>query len=59
MEKIKSCPFCGSDGELFMETYGDWEEYWIECQNGNCSGKGEFDTEEEAVKGWNARKGEK
>lgn len=59
-EKLKNCPFCGS--EVTLEKWDprdDKEDIWfvIECQNAKCCCKLDqvFRTKNEAVTAWNTR----
>ncbi len=48
-EKLKPCPFCGSEAELF-EAPG---VYFVECSK--CYYPTSWDTKEEAITEWNTR----
>ena len=50
-EKLKPCPFCGSEAELF-EAPG---VYFVECSNPKCNYPTNWDTKEEAITAWNTR----
>ena len=65
MEKIKECPFCGSnEAPRLVYDYQNGIEYsdgqmCICCSiiNTGCGGSGSYaETEEEAIKSWNMRK---
>ena len=52
MSELKSCPFCGEMPELFTNPC-----YYYQCVKSGCEGQEVSwnDTEEEALKSWNAR----
>lgn len=52
-KKLKPCPFCGGEAEL----YGEEMDYGVRCKDeDNCEGKVDhFATERLAVKAWNRR----
>jgi AbrB family looped-hinge helix DNA binding protein len=54
MNKLKSCPFCGSPAEL----YGVEDMVWVICSNNNCCMAypvAKFDEPEDATEAWNKR----
>jgi hypothetical protein len=53
MDKIKPCPFCGSEAEL----YGECDMVWARCTNFDCQAEriNKFDEPEEAIEDWNGR----
>lgn len=55
-EKLKKCPFCGSEVKLTNIDPND-EYYMIECRNENCNSATCFGevNEEEIKKRWNGR----
>ena len=70
MERLKKCPFCGSEAELYSyevereiydsDTLGyvDTEyftKYGVSCTGCNCL-MAEYKSEEKAIKAWNTRK---
>jgi len=54
MDKLKLCPFCGSEAQY----YGECDMVWVRCSNYNCGAQrsGKFDEPEEAATDWNERK---
>ena len=50
-EKLRPCPFCGNEAELF-ESPG---VYFVECSNPKCNYPNNWDTREEAIAAWNTR----
>ena len=51
MIKLKPCPFCGGEAELFgIESNGI---FYVECSN--CDANNNFDTPEKAISAWNKR----
>ena len=44
MDKLKKCPFCGGEAEIF----------WVICKECTAETK-DFDTKEEAIEAWNRR----
>ena len=52
-EDLKTCPFCGSEAEV----YGECDMVKIQCSNYDCgcSLSGWFDDIEEAAEDWNRR----
>ena len=60
MEKLKSCPFCG--GEAILIPCGGYDcdvYYQIQCTECNLVQPSYYQTEDEAVKLWNMRAGDK
>jgi Lar family restriction alleviation protein len=60
MEKLKPCPFCGKEGELFSHeaplALGGGTRYMVVCSR--CFGRaGNADTRDGAIKMWNRRSG--
>ena len=60
MEKLKPCPFCGREGELFSheapQALGGGSRYMVVCSG--CFGRaGNADTRDGAIKMWNRRSG--
>ena len=55
--KLKSCPFCGSEGKLNYSVALD--DYVVECVNDFCMASYiigmKYDTEDEAITAWNRR----
>ena len=54
MDKLKPCPFCGSEGEM-VQLYSD--TYIVGCSNEDCpmwAGFG-FNMKEHATRFWNTR----
>jgi hypothetical protein len=63
--KLKSCPFCGSDGYIKIESDHYGEYFDLGCSNQDCPahflfmddpGDADEQTIENAVKYWNTRK---
>jgi len=57
MEKLKSCPFCGSEAKS-GECVDDYNNHGVYCANDDCScilAQGSFETVEEAEIAWNER----
>jgi len=56
-EKLKSCPFCGSEAWLRIEEYLDGDIYTSACcTEPNCCGWFcNYETREEAIGKWNKR----
>lgn len=53
MEKLKKCPFCGSNGRI--KKYND-ECYRAVCENWLCPVESfDYHTEQEAIDWWNRR----
>ena len=52
--KLKPCPFCGGEAEMFPYYFNEWH---IGCGKCSCD-MGVFDTKEEAIEAWNKRVGE-
>ncbi len=61
-EKLKPCPFCGSEGYVYKsEGFGGDMDYYPRCRTENCIGNNgwvKFETEQEAIKAWNRRPNE-
>ena len=58
--KLLPCPFCGSPGVIRCIAMGV-SPYFADCSNELCiagDSRVSFQTEEEAAKVWNRRKGE-
>lgn len=55
-ERLRECPFCGHEAELYSCDGGDYgEDYFtVECSFCTCS-MDIYGTEEEAIKTWNTR----
>lgn len=59
-EKLKPCPFCGSDD---LEINGSPAMFWVTCNKCNCEGpyftnRGEvMRSKNKAAEWWNERKG--
>ena len=57
MEKLKPCPFCGS--EAIINYKEALEAYICECSNDDCPASymigNRYDTREEAIEVWNKR----
>lgn len=54
MDKLKSCPFCGGTGEIYVETNTFYR--FVECNF--CHARTGFATfEEKAAEAWNMRTG--
>ena len=51
MNKLKSCPFCGSKALHTSNLFG---EHYVVCTNCTCAGPGAW-TQEEAIEAWNRR----
>ena len=50
IDKARSCPFCGADGEV-----GRTMVWWVKCVDPDCGAEGPTsNTKAEAVKAWNA-----
>lgn len=57
MDKLKTCPFCGSEAELH-EIYVV-KQYHVRCTNNLCGARMVVcEDKDEAIKMWNERKGE-
>ena len=55
MKKLKRCPFCGGEAEIFYGiTYGFRALYEPRCIKCECW-IGVYETEEQAIKSWNRR----
>lgn len=56
-EKLKKCPFCGSDAELSHKR--NLNTWIVECSNQSCPASfmigADFETEAEAIEAWNRR----
>lgn len=50
MEKLKPCPFCGGEAELYENYYHGCNIYCLEC-----GVEFECDSKEEAIEAWNRR----
>ncbi len=54
MEKLKSCPFCGSEADV--EYHGiHIDRFIVRCQNGKCDSHYTHLTREQAIEAWNKR----
>lgn len=53
LEKMKRCPFCGSEAELYGECY----MVKVRCANYNCQAQIStwYDEPEDAIAAWNQR----
>ena len=51
-EKLKPCPFCGGEVDLFKGVDGSWSTWIIEC---DCGIEMRFLSKEEAIEVWNRR----
>ena len=60
-EKLKPCPFCGSNGQVRYDygvLRGEYSGYYVQCSNSYCTAYSlfaPFSTEQEAVEAWNRR----
>lgn len=54
MSKLKNCPFCWEEAELYVKC----DMFWARCLNEDCGAKRilKFDKTEEAIEDWNCRK---
>ena len=58
MEKLKPCPFCGSEAYVTRHIFfGTDDTFGVICKNGKCytSGWQFYGTEKDAVEAWNRR----
>lgn len=65
MNKLKSCPFCGGEAEVFdynikCDFYEDKEDefiapYTVHCKRNCCFLGKDYETKEEAIEAWNRR----
>lgn len=58
MERLKPCPFCGSEAHIATHIFhGLSNTYGVICGNGKCykSGWQFYDSGEEAIAAWNRR----
>ena len=62
-DRLKPCPFCGGDAEVFQVSTPTYEEFVVTCKNRNCCafyiGYGDvglYPTEQKAIEAWNTRK---
>lgn len=58
MNKLKSCPFCGGEGELDRTWWWEEWEYYVHCTQCNVRTARYHFEEEEAIEAWNKRKKE-
>ena len=56
-EKLKPCPFCGGEAEVYENEYENITLFMVACKNCGISTAG-YDYEEDAIKDWNRRAGE-
>jgi Lar family restriction alleviation protein len=56
MSELKSCPFCGSEAEMYVSEIGakQGDGFWIRCDNCEIEQHG-FYSEDEAIERWNRR----
>lgn len=60
-DKMKSCPFCGSEAEYAETVHGKTKKFYPSCTNENCIGyisnpHYTFSAPKYAINAWNARK---
>lgn len=59
IEKLKSCPFCGGDAKIHLDTSSDYPRQWtygVVCSDQKCPCDfGYYKTETEALQSWNRR----
>ena len=58
IEKLRPCPFCGSEAELHTDPE---DEFWeVDCLNIDCilCKTRYYATKQEAIKAWNRRIGD-
>ena len=53
-EKLKPCPFCGSEANLYECRWLGITSYGVECTKCDAILEG-YSTKEEAIKAWNKR----
>jgi len=54
VDKLKSCPFCGSDEAVSRQEYSPIPMFFVGCDN--CGASASYcDTQGEAVEAWNER----
>ena len=57
-EKLKPCPFCGSEAEMKIETHTPTGfDYTPRCKNPSCAGRlaKKWHNEKNAIEAWNRR----
>lgn len=58
-EMIKTCPFCGSKGEIKCKK--NLKTWIVECTNNDCPASymigNDYETAEDAIEAWNRRAG--
>lgn len=58
-QKLRNCPFCGSEGKLRVADgiLDDFTMFYCYCPNGKCIAGGTdwFRSREEAIEAWNTR----
>ena len=50
---LKHCPFCGGTATVWQNYGGLW---FVSCDECGCSLGEDFETEENAIDGWNTRR---
>ena len=59
MEELKPCPFCGAIPKVNHLDYPFIEIWFVKCENCSAEINNPRSTEQEALKDWNRRFGEK
>ena len=58
-EKIKPCPFCGSEAEIEDNSLSNLKYFTVKCSNENCGASvhfcGKSESREEILSAWNNR----
>ena len=54
-EQLKPCPFCGQIDELTLDTLGDPDDWFIECDRCHVGTHAIFRGEAATVAFWNTR----